>query len=109
MIASAAADGYIDEKERQNIISRLESVNLSDEELEFIRKELASPLTIEEIAAQIKSPDLAREVYTVSLMAVHVDTEAERNHLRTLAEKLMLDQAIIDKIHGETGVGKQEK
>jgi uncharacterized membrane protein YebE (DUF533 family) len=40
MIASAAADGYIDANERQNIINKLKSVDLSDEELEFIKEEL---------------------------------------------------------------------
>jgi uncharacterized membrane protein YebE (DUF533 family) len=99
MIASAAADGYIDANERQNIINKLKSVDLSDEELEFIKEELASPCSIEEIAAQVKSPDMAREVYTVSLMAIEMDTEEERRYLDILAEQLKLDKSIIDQIH----------
>lgn len=104
MIASAAADGYIDANERQNIINKLKSVDLSDEELEFIKEELASPCTIEEIAAQVKSPDMAREVYTVSLMAIEIDTEEERSYLENLASRLGLDKAAIDKIHNELGI-----
>ncbi|MBN1906803.1 MAG: tellurite resistance TerB family protein [Deltaproteobacteria bacterium] len=104
MIASAAADGYIDEKERQNIISRLESVNLNDEELEFIKKELASPCSIDEIAAQVNSPELAKEVYTVSLIAIEMDTEEEMSYMDTLAARLGIDQTARDQIHNKLGL-----
>jgi uncharacterized membrane protein YebE (DUF533 family) len=99
MIASAAADGYIDANERQNIINKLKSVDLSDEELEFVKEELASPCSIEKIAAQVKSTDMAREVYTVSLMAIEMDTEEEKRYLDNLAEQLGLDQSARDQIH----------
>jgi len=99
MIASAAADGYIDANERQNIINKLKSVDLSDEELEFIKEELASPCSIEEIAEQVKSPDMAKEVYTVSLMSIEMDTEEEKRYLDNLAEQLGLDKSIRDQIH----------
>ena len=104
MIASAAADGQIDEQEKHNIISKLESVDLSEEERDFIHKELASPCGLETITRQVSTPELARQVYTVSLMAVEVDTDAERNYLNTLAERLGLDQAVKDQIHEELGI-----
>jgi uncharacterized membrane protein YebE (DUF533 family) len=104
MIASAAADGYIDANERQNIINKLKSVDLSDEELEFIKEELASPCTIEEIAAQVKSTEQAREVYTVSLMAIEMDTEEEKRYLDNLAQKMGLDQAVRNQIHNELNI-----
>lgn len=104
MIASAAADGYIDEKERQNIINKLKSVDLSDEELEFIKEELASPCTIDEIAAQVNSPEFAKEVYTVSLMAIEMDTEEERTYIDSLAVRLGLDQSFRDQIHKKLNI-----
>jgi uncharacterized membrane protein YebE (DUF533 family) len=104
MIASAAADGYIDATERQNIINRLKSVDISDEELEFIKEELASPCSIEEIAAQVNSPELASEVYTVSLMAIEMDTEEEKRYLDILAKQLGLDQSARDQIHKKLDV-----
>ncbi len=104
MIASAAADGYIDEKERQNIISRLGSVDLSDEELDFFRKELSSPCSIDEIAEQVNSPELAKEVYTVSLMSIEMDTEEEKRYLNNLAERLGLDHSVRDQIHNKLDV-----
>ena len=104
MIASAAADGFIDEQEKQNIFSRLASVDLSEEERAFIQKELASPCGLEAITSQVSSPELARQVYTVSLMAVELDTDAERRYLHALAEGLGLDQMMIDRIHAELGV-----
>jgi uncharacterized membrane protein YebE (DUF533 family) len=104
MIASAAADGYIDANERQNIINKLKSVDLSDEELEFIKEELASPCTIDEIAAQANSPEQARNVYTVSLMAIEMDTEEEKRYLNNLAERLRLDHSVRDQIHKNLNV-----
>jgi uncharacterized membrane protein YebE (DUF533 family) len=104
MIASAAADGYIDANERQNIINKLKSVDLSDEELEFIKEELASPCSIDELAAQVSSPELAKEVYTVSLMAIEIDTEEEKRYLDNLAKQLGLDQAVRDQIHNKLDV-----
>lgn len=106
MIASAAADGEIDEQERHKIINRFESVTLSVEERQFIQKELASPCSIDVIVSQVNRGELARQVYAASLMAIHLDTEAERNYLKTLAEKLKLDPTVIDKIHDELGISK---
>jgi uncharacterized membrane protein YebE (DUF533 family) len=47
---------------------------------------------------------MAREVYTVSLLAIEIDTEEERSYLENLASRLGLDKAAIDKIHNELGI-----
>ncbi len=104
MIASAASDGEIDEQEKKNIIDKLESVELSGEERDFIQKELASPCTLDTITNKVNSPEMARQVYTVSIMAIEVDTDAERDYLNNLALKLNLDQSVKNEIHKELGV-----
>jgi uncharacterized membrane protein YebE (DUF533 family) len=104
MIASAAADGYIDAKERQNIIDKLRSVDPNDEELDFIKNELSSPCSIDEIASSVNSPELAKEVYAVSLMAIDMDTEDERSYIERLASKLGLDHNVRDQIHNDLGL-----
>ena len=104
MIASANADGVIDDQERQNISGKLESLDLSDEERRLIHQELSCPCDLETIAGNVSSAELAKQVYTVSLMAVEVDTEAEKNYLDTLAERLGLDDAALKQIHEELGL-----
>ncbi len=104
MIAAANADGVIDETERNRILKKLEAVNLSDEEHSFIVKELLSPADLDQIAVQVDSPETAENVYMVSLLAIDIDTDAERTYMRTLADKLGLDDSILDKIHGNLGI-----
>jgi hypothetical protein len=98
MIAAAHADGIIDPQEREAILSRLQTVDLSPEEQAFITRELFSPTEMETIVNGVDSTDLARQVYTVSRMAIEVDTDAERQYLATLAERLGLDRETVAQI-----------
>jgi uncharacterized membrane protein YebE (DUF533 family) len=99
MIAAANADGVIDQTERNNILERLQSLELSPEEHAFIAKELLSPVEMEAILAGVTTPALAEQVYTVSLMAIEVDTDPERRYLATLADRLSLDPETLERIH----------
>jgi uncharacterized membrane protein YebE (DUF533 family) len=104
MIAAANADGVIDDTERIRILKKLEAVRLSDEEYSFIVKELLSPVGLDQIAAQVDSMETAKNVYTVSLLAIDVDTDAERTYMRALAQRLGLTESILDEIHDELGI-----
>lgn len=99
MIAAANADGVIDQAERDNILERLQAVELSPEEHAFIARELLAPADLETIVAGVNSTELARQVYTLSLMAIEVDTEKERLHMASLASRLGLDSAMVEHIH----------
>jgi uncharacterized membrane protein YebE (DUF533 family) len=99
MIAVANADGVIDQSERDNILRRLQAVALSPEEHAFITRELLAPADLEAVADAVSSSELARQVYAVSLMAITVDTEEERQYLHTLAGRLGLDHATVEQIH----------
>jgi uncharacterized membrane protein YebE (DUF533 family) len=104
MIAAANADGTIDREERQRILGNLKRFELTPEEHSFVLQELLAPASLDAIAGQVHGRDLARQVYAVSLMAIEVDTEAERDYLRTLAERLGLDETTIGEIHRNLGV-----
>jgi uncharacterized membrane protein YebE (DUF533 family) len=104
MIAAASADGVIDEAERNRILKKLEAVDLSVQENSFIVKELLSPVGLDQIAAQVDSMETAKNVYTVSLLAIDIDTDAERTYIKTLAQRLGLNESILDEIHGELGI-----
>ena len=99
MIAAANADGVIDQSERNNILQRLQSVALSPEEQTFIVQELLAPVELAVIVDGVGTPEQAERVYTVSLMAIDVDTEQERRYLSTLADRLGLDSATVERLH----------
>ena len=104
MIAAANADGTIDTEERGRILKKLETLELSEEEHRFILRELLSPARLEEIAAEVATPQLARQVWAVSLMAITVDTEAEKVYLDALARRLGIDAQTRAAICAKIGV-----
>jgi uncharacterized membrane protein YebE (DUF533 family) len=106
MIAAANADGVVDEEERNRILKKLETLDLSGQEHSFIVKELLSPAGLEDIVAQVKSPEMAIKVYTVSLLAIEVDTDAERAYMKTLARQLSLNDSDLNDIYRTLGIEK---
>lgn len=103
MIQAAKADGAIDAAERETILSHL--TDASEEEIAFVTAELDAPSDIAGLAAAVG--DTARaQVYSAALMAITVDTEAEKAYLRGLGTALGLDAATVATIH--VGAGKPQ-
>jgi uncharacterized membrane protein YebE (DUF533 family) len=99
MIAAANADGVIDEAERAAILGKLNESGIPPEDQSFVIHELFSPKGVEELVEGVDDPALAERMYLVSLMAITVDSEAEHEYLRQLAEKLRLDEAQLERLH----------
>lgn len=104
MIAAANADGEIDTAERGAILSRLEEAGMSGEERAFILEELENPASIDSILPKIGSPELASQVYAVSLLAIEVDTKAERDYLAYLRMRLDLNPDAVSELHRQLGL-----
>ncbi|HHW7570718.1 TPA: tellurite resistance TerB family protein [Mannheimia haemolytica] len=101
MIAAAAADGLITEDEKAAIISQ---VGDDVEVIEWIRQEMNTPATVEEIARQVGNDQaLATQVY---LAARAVCTNLERKEivfLANLAEALGLAEALVEQLEKDAG------
>ncbi len=97
MIAAANADHAIDSLERQRILERVTTAGLGAQELAFVEGELANPLELRGLVEQVKSQELAEQVYAASCLAIEVDSEAERNYLQRLVAGLKLDASVVDK------------
>jgi uncharacterized membrane protein YebE (DUF533 family) len=97
MIAAANADHAVDDVERHAILEKVTASGLGAEEHSFIEKELANPLDLRALVAQVKSPEMAEQVYAASVLALEVDSDAERNYLQRLASALNLDTATVAK------------
>lgn len=103
MIAAAKADGQIDADEKARIFKRLETMPLSADEKAFVFDELSGPLNLDAVVAGADTPEHAAEIYAASLVAMHPDTETERNYLTTLAGRLRLDPGLVAEIHRTAG------
>ena len=103
MVSAAWADGTLDEGERTAIIQRLATAGLSDEEQALAANELQSPARLEVLVAQAEDRTLAEQIYAVSLLAIRVDTPAERSYMERLAAGLGLEPEAVGRIHGLLG------
>ena len=102
MVAAANADGAIDVEERQAIVAALADAGLSGDESAFIDTELSRPQRIELLAPEIRSRGLAEQAFTVALLAIDVDTDAERAFLERFQELVQLDDDTVRRISAST-------
>lgn len=100
MIQAAKSDGEIDAEERATILSHLKDA--SEEEIAYVKAELDAPIDIAGLAAAVGEGAKA-QVYSAALMAITVDTEAERAYLQGFATALGLDAATLATIHAGAG------
>ena len=96
MIYAAKVDGTVDEDEQKKILEFMG--DMSKVEQMFVEHELKKELHIEEFLKEIPK-SMAQQVYYMSLFAIDVDNEAERNYLEHLSNKLNIPYAIVDSIH----------
>ncbi|MFM1814816.1 MAG: hypothetical protein RLZ98_1511 [Pseudomonadota bacterium] len=102
MLASAAADGRIDEAEQQKIIGSLQQGGSFDAEAEaFVQNELRSPASAADLAAHASSPEQAVQIFTAARIAVDVDTIEEQQFLYELSTHLNLDPTLVAHIDAE--------
>lgn len=100
MIAAANADHHLDDAERRQILAALDESGVGGEERAYLLGQIESPIGIEELVTGVTSPEHARQVYAASLMAIEVDSEAERNYLSRLAQRLELTAETIAELEG---------
>lgn len=101
MIAAANADGRIDDGEKQRIFGALKQGGLEAEAEGFLQHELGMPATIDELAAEVRSPEEAAQVYTAARIAIEPDTNSENAFLAALANKLGIDRELAAFIDNE--------
>lgn len=100
MIQAAKADGEVDADERAKIMDHLGDA--SEEEIAFVNAELDAPIDIAALASA--AGDSAKtQIYSSALMAITVDSDAEKQYLRQLASALGLDAAKVAEIHAAMG------
>lgn len=102
MIQAAKADGEIDKAEEAKILEAVgDDADAGD--IAFLKAQLAAPVDPEALAAEVPAP-MAMQVYSISLMPIRVDTEAEAAYLDKLAGGLGLNQETVNALHLQMGV-----
>lgn len=96
MIQAAKSDGEIDADERKQILDHLSDA--SEEEIAFVQAALDAPVDPMALATDT-SEAMRTQVYSAALMAIKVDTDAERAYLRNLAQSLQLDDSTVAGLH----------
>lgn len=103
MIQAAKSDGRIDQAEQKRLMENLGQA--TPEEMAFVKRELAAPIDIRGLCAQV--PDgLQAQVYTMSLMAIDLDNRAEAQYLMELAQGLGLTRQDVAAIHSHVGAAQ---
>jgi uncharacterized membrane protein YebE (DUF533 family) len=104
MISAAKADGHVDQAEMQRIVGRLKDSGADQESQGWVLRELSRPLDLDALVADIPNAEVAAEVYAASLLAIELDSAAERAYLAELARRTGLQPAVTGYIHQTLGV-----
>lgn len=94
MIAAAKSDGHIDADEQAKIFDRLDVLDLDAEDKAFLLGEMRNPASIDQLAKEAKTPEMALEVYAASVLAIDPDTADEKAYLAMLARVLNIEPAL---------------
>lgn len=101
MIAAARADGHIDEREQELIVTRIAKIELPDTERRLLQNEMEREVKFSDIALMADSPAAAAEIYLTSLLIVDSENELEQKYLADLAKALDLPWDLVQKLEAE--------
>ncbi len=106
MIAAAAADGEIDEAERNAILGGLREAGFDPQANEWLSQEMANPASVDALVEGAESPELAAQIYTAARIAINPDSPAEKDFLAGLAGSLGLDAELVANIDAAASAAK---
>ncbi len=94
MIAAAKSDGHLDERERGVLEAELARLDADPVMRSWVEDQLRRPLDPAEVALAATTPELASEMYLVSLLVVDESSFMERAYLDELARQLRLPEGL---------------
>lgn len=99
MIASAKADGHVDEQEIAKINQVINEIGADNDVQTLFQQELKKPLDPNEIAALAQTPAQASEIYLASALVADEQNFMEKAYLQELAKQLGLSEELVNNIH----------
>lgn len=105
MINAAKADGQIDKSEVSRIVGKLDEMGIDTEAKKFVMAEMQKPMDTDALVkAAAGSQGLGAQLYAASLLAIEVDTPAERAYMNNLGERLGLKPSVIAALEQTIGL-----
>jgi len=104
MINAAKADGHIGPSEIERITGKLEKIGADDEGRSFVLQEMGKPIDLDAITREVASEELGAQIYAASLLAIEVDTPAEKEYMQNLAAELQLNSDTVRRLHRLMGL-----
>lgn len=105
MINATKADGRIDQSEVNRIMGKVDEIGIDEEGRRYLMTQLQQPMETEKLVAAAKGqPELATQMYAASLLAIEVDTQAEKNYLEQFAANLGLPPQVTGRIQQMVGL-----
>jgi len=104
MINAAKSDGQISQDEMQRIVGKLQESGADQGMQQWVMQQMQQPLDVQAFAAEIPNQEVAAQVYAASLLAIEVDTDAERQYLQQFAQSAGLHPLVVGQIHQTLGV-----
>ena len=101
MLQAAKCDGRIDEGEKKKILAALGDA--SGEELEFVNRELSSPVDVQALVRQVPK-GLENQIYAVSVIGIDLDNQKEAEYLASLGSALGIGPPEANAIHAKLGI-----
>ncbi len=107
MVFAARADGHIDAEEQAYIENAVESL-FPDKEMSAVLHDLLhKPIDPMSLAAKVRDPEEAKDLYRLSCAAINVDSFMERSYLDGLAKALNIDEAQKNMLENEAAAVRQ--
>lgn len=93
MVYAARADGQIDPEEKKRINAVMTNILPVANMGQFIDQAIQEPLDPQKVAADVKSPEQAEDVYRLSCSVIDIDHFMEQSYLAALAQSLGLSSS----------------
>lgn len=101
LVAAAKADGHVDARERELIEQGIKQAGADAELDAWLQRELAKPLDPLDVAGRVDSPELASEVYLLSLAVIEQQNFMEKAYLDGLAHALKLEPGLRQQLEAQ--------
>ncbi|WP_224815756.1 DUF533 domain-containing protein [Hasllibacter sp. MH4015] len=96
MILAAKADGHIDADERAAIMDHM-GEDATEDDRAFLTAEIEEGPDLDTFLESVPpNPELRRQIFAMSLLAIDVDTPEEEAHIRKLAQGLELSATDVE-------------
>ncbi|HBF60057.1 MAG TPA: DUF533 domain-containing protein [Methyloceanibacter sp.] len=103
MIEAIKSDGQISQAEIERLTGKLSEGGITDEEKQFVQAAMSKPQDLAGLVKAIPNPEVGIQVYAASLMAISVDTLAEKAFLKGLADGTGIAPDAVARLHQLVG------